>query len=286
MNIRFSVRQDFVGQNPRNSSHKNQQVGEECTGDYFRRIWKDGQAKARDTAWVAAHISNAAGSSSINTNWADVCVCSPTGHGTQMAKRMDTCVELEMVDVGNATKVKIPNVKHNIAGYCGGHAKNLRNNLKEWEKFDACPGTYCDFEFFTGAPVVEARRELADPEFLPTVKQTKVMSPVESYSAFEKCMFFWQHAYVRVTANKNVLHEEDASQYLRETWRFQRIKHGIGNMFVPVDFGAYSCTCRQFAKYVFCEHCVIVGTLQRIGQTSSTLIVLMSLALSSCFICV
>jgi hypothetical protein len=110
-----------------------------------------------------------------------------------------------------------------------------------------------------------------------------VMSPVESYSAFEKCMFFWQHAYVRVTANKNVLLEEDACLYLRETWRFQRIKHGKGNMFVPVDFGAYSCTCRQFAKYGFCEHCVIVGTLQRIGQTSSTLFVWMSLA-PLCFI--
>jgi hypothetical protein len=35
MTIHFSVRQDFVGQNPRNSSHKNQQVGEECTGNFF-----------------------------------------------------------------------------------------------------------------------------------------------------------------------------------------------------------------------------------------------------------
>jgi hypothetical protein len=285
MTIRFSVRQDFVGQNPRNSSHKHQQLGEECTGDYFRRIWKDGQAKARDTTWVAAHISSAAGSASINTNWADVCVFLPTSHGTQMAKRMDKYVELEMVGAGDATKVKIPNVKHNIAAYSGGHAKNLRNNLKEWKKFDACPGTFCDFEFFTDVPVVEARRELADPEFLPTVKQTTVMSPVESYSAFEKSMFFWQHAYVRVTANKNVLQEDDACLYLRETWRFQKIKHGKGNMFVPVDFGAYSCTCRQYAKYAFCEHCVIVGTLQRIGLTPSTLIVWMSLV-PLCCICV
>jgi hypothetical protein len=78
MAIRFSVRQDFVGQNPRNGSHKNQQAGEECTGDFFRRIWKDGQAKARDAAWVAAHIYSASGSASINTNWADVCVHLPT----------------------------------------------------------------------------------------------------------------------------------------------------------------------------------------------------------------
>jgi hypothetical protein len=190
MTIRFSVRQDFVGQNPRDSSHKNQQVGE-CTGDFFRRIWKDGQATARDAACVVAYVYSASGSASINTNWAGVCVFLPSTHGTHVAERMDTHVDLEMTGIGKSAKVKIPNTKLNIADYRGGHSKNLRNNLKEWKKFDACPGTYCDFDFFADSPVVEARRELADPDFLPTVKQTKVMTTVESHGAFEKRMFFW-----------------------------------------------------------------------------------------------
>ena len=265
MNIRFSVRQDFVGQNPRNSNHKNHQVGEECTGDFFRQIWKDGQAKARNAAWVASHIFPASGSVSVKTNWVDVSVYLPTQHGRRMAERMDAYLELEMCGDKDAERIKTPHAKHNIANYKGGYANNLRNNLKEWKKFNEDPAAYCDYDFFTNNRVVEARRELADPQFLPNVSQTKKMTAVESHGAFEKSMLFWQHAYVHVTANRNVLLEDEACEHLRETWRFNRIDHGIANMFVPVDYGAYSCTCRQFAKYGFCEHCVIVGSLQRIG---------------------
>ena len=103
---------------------------------FFRRIWKDGQAKAGDAAWVAAHIYSASDSASINTNWAGACVFLPTAHGTHVAKRMGTCVELEMTGVGKSAKAKTPSVKHNITDHRGGHSKNLRNNLKEWKKFD------------------------------------------------------------------------------------------------------------------------------------------------------
>ena len=275
--IKFSIRQDFVGQNPRNSNHKNQQMGEECTGDFFRQIWKDGQAKARNTAWVASHIYPASGSLSLTTNWADVCVNLPTFHGTKMAERMDAYLELQMTGEPGAEKIKQPHVKQNLPTYQGGHANNLRSNLKRWKQFDKDPTSYCDYDFFANSRVIEARRELADPQFLPNVSQTKTMTAAESHVAFEKYMLFWQHAYVRVTANRNVLLDDDSCESLQETWRFKRIHHGGASIFVPVDFGAYNCTCRQFAKYGFCEHCVIVGTLQRIGQNSHMPLHLLSL---------
>jgi hypothetical protein len=185
-----------------------------------------------------------------------------------MAERMDACLELEMTGETGAEKIKTPHVKQNIPNYEGGHAKNLRSNLKAWKKFDHDPTACCDYDSFADSRVIEARRELADPQFLPNVSQTKKMTAAESHVAFEKTMLFWQHAYVRVTANRNVLLGDETCQTLQETWRFKRIHHGGASIFVPVDFGAYNCTCRQFAKYGFCEHCVIVGTLQRIGQNS------------------
>jgi hypothetical protein len=107
-----------------------------------------------------------------------------------MAKRMDTHVELEMAGVRNGAKVQTPNVKQNIADYLGGYSKDLRNNLKEWKIFDVCPAPYYDFDFFTDSPVVEARRELADPEFLPTVKQPKLMTPSSRAVPSKNVCFF------------------------------------------------------------------------------------------------
>lgn len=267
MNICFSVRQDFAGQNPRNNNAKNKQCGEEITGDFFREIWKTGLAKATSSEWVKANIFPASGSKSITTNWAGVSVFLPTVYGVDMALNMSTYSEYAMT--ANGKHLKEPRESINVAHYKGGFQKNLQSNLTQWKKFDASPESFCPFDFYNGLQVVDARRDLADPNFLKKQHQTKIMNDVEAYLAYEKYMLFWQHAYVHVTANPNVLTGDEALQFLSESWRFKRLNHGAADKFAPVDFGAYRCTCRQFAKYAFCEHCVIVGTLQRLGPTCS-----------------
>ena len=188
----------------------------------------------------------------------------PTKYGMNMALAMDTYTELDMYMEGTKTQVKKPEKTNKF--YRDGTACNLRSNLARWKRFMADPEKYLAPDAYDGLLVVDGRRELADPKFVPSRGQTKVMTALESYHVYEKTLLFYQHAYVHVTANPNVLTAEQATTSMPESWRTRKVCHATIGLTIPVDFGCFRCTCRQYAKYGFCEHCIIVGTLQREGD--------------------
>ena len=260
----FSVRQDYTFKNPRACSKRYGQKNEEDTGAFFRAMWKDGQAKARDTSWVAVNVRSLNPQTKAKESWAATSIYLPTEFGMNMALAMDTYTELVMSKVNDITQVKKPEKTINI--YSEGTACNLRSNLAIWKRFMKDPENFSDPHDYDGQLVVDGRRELADPSFAPSKGQTKPMTTQESYHVYEKTMLFYQHAYVHVTANPNVLTPEQATTCLPESWRFRKVCHATIGRTIPIDFGCFRCTCRQYAKYGFCEHCIIVGTLQREGD--------------------
>jgi hypothetical protein len=177
---------------------------------------------------------------------------------------MDTHAELDMYMVGKKTQVKKPEKTNKI--YSDGTACNLRSNLARWKRFMGDPEKCLAPDACDGLLVVDGRRELADPKFAPSKGQTKAMTPLESCHVCEKTLLFYQHACVHVTANPNVLTAEQATASMPESWRTRKICHATIGRAIPIDFGCFRCTCRQHAKHGFCEHCIIVGTLQREGD--------------------
>ena len=260
----FSVRQDYTSKSPRACSKRYKQMNEEDTGAFFHAMWKDGQEKARNTSWVEVNVRSLNPQTKTVKCWADTSMYLPTKYGMNMALAMDTYTELDMYMVRQKTQVKKPEKTNKIYG--DGTACNLRSNLARWKRFMADPEKYLAPDAYDGLLVVDGRRELADPKFVPSRGQTKVMTALESYHVYEKTLLFYQHAYVHVTANPNVLTAEQATTSMPESWRTRKVCHATIGLTIPVDFGCFRCTCRQHAKYGFCEHCIIVGTLQREGD--------------------
>jgi hypothetical protein len=262
--VGFSVRQDYTSKSPRACSKRYKQMNEEDTGAFFHAMWKDGQEKARNTSWVEVNVRSLNPQTKTVKCWADTSMYLPTKYGMNMALAMDTYTELDMYMEGTKTQVKKPEKTNKF--YRDGTACNLRSNLARWKRFMADPEKYLAPDAYDGLLVVDGRRELADPKFVPSRGQTKVMTALESYHVYEKTLLFYQHAYVHVTANPNVLTAEQATTSMPESWRTRKVCHATIGLTIPVDFGCFRCTCRQYAKYGFCEHCIIVGTLQREGD--------------------
>ena len=146
---------------------------------------------------------------------------------------------------------------------------NVYINYKAWKAFVVDPERFAREELkgYKGWTVRDARRQLADPLFLKQRKETGILTPGEVLQLHERDLLFHQQPFVHVTTNPNVLSPLNARLHLTEEWRF-RLSVLLGHVMVdqPVDFGAYICHfCPQFAKYGFCEHCIIVGTMQREG---------------------
>jgi hypothetical protein len=148
--------------------------------------------------------------------------------------------------------------------------KNMVVTLKEWLRFQKNPAAYAeDLQFDCPEWTVQrARDQLADSKFEEGLGAHTTLTPASASRLVEQDLMFYQHAFVCVTANANVLSPEDARIHLFEPWRFGVWVDGPGGMLCqPVDFGCFKCQhCRQFAKYQFCVHCIVVGTLQREGN--------------------
>ena len=261
--VGFSVRQDYTAKNPRACSKRYPQMNEEDTGAFFHAMWLSGQAKARDPEWVSVYVRFLKEQKLPAASWNTTSVYLPTKHGIDMALAMVKYSELDMVEEGGKTMVKKPEKKINI--FPGGTAAHLRANCGRWKSFMSNPKDFLHPTTFDGMFVVDGRRELADPNFAPSRGPTTKMNALESYCVYEKSLLFYQHAYVHVTANPNVLSIEQAQASLPECWRSRKVYHAARGRSVPIDYGCFRCTCRQYAKCGFCEHCIIVGTLQRQG---------------------
>ena len=158
------------------------------------------------------------------------------------------------------------------------YSSDLRANMiitfREWQRFQTDPLGYAEetASVVPGWTVGRARAQLADPQFEPTKGEHTLLTPAAASGMIESDLLFYQHAFVCVTANKGVLSPSEARIHLVEPWRF-RVMVNVGDVMVaqPVDYGSFKCQhCRQFAKYQFCSHCVVVGTLQREGKRAST----------------
>ena len=175
--IYFSVRQDYVAQNPRRSDKKQKQRGEEPTGAFFKQMWKAGTAMANDPIWVGMHIHSSSAARTMTkafdkpykyvpASWATACVYLPTDFGADMATKMDNYSEYAYAACGN--KLKGPRQRINIATFARGHQQNLKDLLSTWKIFIDDPVAFEAQRriLFDGMKIVDARRELADPSFL------------------------------------------------------------------------------------------------------------------------
>ena len=262
--VGFSVRQDYTSKNPRACCKRYQQLNEEDTGAFFHAMWVSGQANGCDPDWIAENVLSLNRRKVKTVSWEQTSVFLPTKYGIAMAIAMENYLELEMVDDGARTKVKKPHKIH--AFFKGGVASHLRANLVRWKTFMTNPSQYMDPNDYDGMLVVDGRRELANAEFAGLSVQTRLMTNLESYHVYERTLLFYQHAYVHVTANPAVITEEQATASLPESWRSKKVFHTVSGRCIPIDYGCFRCTCRQYAKYSFCEHCIVVGTMQRGGD--------------------
>ena len=154
--------------------------------------------------------------------------------------------------MGKKTQAKKP--EKTKKNYSRETASNLRSNLARWKHFMGDPEKCLDPTSCGGLLVVDGRWELADPKFAPSKGQTKDMARLESCHVHERTLLFYQHAHVHVTANPNVMTAEQATASLPETWRTRKVCHAAIGRTIPIDYGCFRCTCRQHAKYGFCEH--------------------------------
>jgi hypothetical protein len=199
---------------------------------------------------------------SISNSWKGVSVFIATDYGIQMAE-----------DMMNFTEAKYKGKRGDKQRHFKQDLrKNVTVNYDAWKAFVADPVHYAARELpgYANWTVKTGRRQLADSDFLPEHTESTLLTPAEIFTLHERDLLFHQHSFVHVTANPNVLSPSDARLHLSEEWRF-RMAVLEGGVYIqqPVDFGAYIChNCRQFAKYGFCEHCIIVGTMQRIGVST------------------
>ena len=148
--------------------------------------------------------------------------------------------------------------------------KNMVATLGEWLRFQKDPAAYAEGALleYQSWTVKQARRQLVDREFEKGKSPSSVVSRAAASTVVERDLLFYQHAFVAVHANPHVLSPDEARIHLHESWRF-RVMVLIGNEMVqqPVDFGSFRCIhCRQYAKYGFCGHCILVGIMQRKGR--------------------
>ena len=254
--IGFSVRPDFCGKNPIYQIVKNYQPGEAVTGKFWTELWTSGTVKGKDPGFAERYMY---GVKSLAKSWKGVDVTIATDFGINMAQKM--------IDYTEAKKGgKKGETQHHFLQKT---RSNVYSNYKAWKAFVVDPEAYARTELqgYKRWTVRDARRQLADPLFLKQRKETDLLTPGDVLQLHERDLLFHQHSFVHVTANPNVLSPLDARLHLPEEWRF-RMSVLLGHVMVdqPVDFGAYICHfCPQFAKYGFCEHCIIVGTMQREG---------------------
>jgi len=254
--VGFSVRPDFCGKNPTYQIVKNHQRGEAVTGKFWTEMWDSGTARGTDNGFSDRYMY---GVDSIPKSWKGVNVSIATDFGITMAQKMMDFTEPKKGGKKGETNQPFEQKTR----------PNVYINYKAWKAFVVDPEGFAREELkgYKGWTVRDARRQLADPAFLKQRKDTGVLTPGEVLQLHERDLLFHQQSFVHVTANPNVLSPLDARLHLTEEWRF-RLSVLLGHVMVdqPVDFGAYICHfCPQFAKYGFCEHCIIVGTMQREG---------------------
>ena len=110
-----------------------------------------------------------------------------------------------------------------LAGQAGTlyYSADLRTNmvqtLREWLRFQKDPAAYASgaHEEYPKWTVGQARRQLVDPSFEQAKKHSSVLSSSAAAIVVERDLLFYQHAFVTVTANLQVLSPEDARVHPR-----------------------------------------------------------------------